>query len=240
VATNREILRIDGESVYRVPPLDVPALGQAAPDCIMQYSAVELFVARTKALNAGFSPHADDLASIATICRRLDGIQLAIAFAAARAAVLSVQGVAASCAIASRCRRPAAAPRFRGSGHRARRSIGAMNCCRKQSGGCCSGWPSSPADSPSRSLPPSVRCTPETVRILRKTVTDPVGIHGSAVTWHRSATQPSSTSEHIGHWIKMRRSLARFSALVSSVHAPSWADFITATPVQPILPSDLL
>src|SRR6202163_3450280 len=95
VATSREILRIDGESVYRVPPLDVPALGQAAPDYIMQYSAVELFVARTKALNAGFSPHAEDLASIATICRRLDGIPLAIEFAAARAAVLSVQGVAA-------------------------------------------------------------------------------------------------------------------------------------------------
>jgi predicted ATPase/DNA-binding winged helix-turn-helix (wHTH) protein len=95
MATSREILRIDGESVYRVPPLDVPALGQAAPDSIMQYSAVELFVARTKALNAGFSPHAEDLASIATICRHLDGIPLAIEFAAARAAVLSVQGVAA-------------------------------------------------------------------------------------------------------------------------------------------------
>jgi predicted ATPase/DNA-binding winged helix-turn-helix (wHTH) protein len=95
VATSREVLRIDGESVYRVPPLDVPALGQAAPDYIMQYSAVELFVARTKALNAGFSPTAEDLASIATICRHLDGIPLAIEFAAARAAVLSVQGVAA-------------------------------------------------------------------------------------------------------------------------------------------------
>ena len=95
VATSREVLRIDGESVYRVPPLDVPALGQATPDYIMQYSAVELFVARTKALNAGFSPHAEDLASIATICRRLDGIPLAIEFAAARTAVLSVQGVAA-------------------------------------------------------------------------------------------------------------------------------------------------
>jgi predicted ATPase len=95
VATSREVLRIDGESVYRVPPLEVPALGQAAPDYIMQYSAVELFVARTKALNAGFSPTAEDLASIATICRRLDGIPLAIEFAAARAAVLSVQGVAA-------------------------------------------------------------------------------------------------------------------------------------------------
>lgn len=95
VATSREVLRIDGESVYRVPPLDVPAPGQAAPDYVLQYSAVELFVARTKALNAGFSPHAEELASIATICRHLDGIPLAIEFAAARAAVLSVQGVAA-------------------------------------------------------------------------------------------------------------------------------------------------
>jgi predicted ATPase/DNA-binding winged helix-turn-helix (wHTH) protein len=95
VATSREILRIDGESVYRVPPLEVPAPGQAAPDYIMQYSAVELFVARTKALNAGFTPTAEDLASIATICRHLDGIPLAIEFAAARAAVLSVEGVAA-------------------------------------------------------------------------------------------------------------------------------------------------
>jgi predicted ATPase len=55
VATSREVLRIDGESVYPVPPLDVPAVGQSAPDYIMQYSAVELFVARTRALNAGFS-----------------------------------------------------------------------------------------------------------------------------------------------------------------------------------------
>src|SRR3984885_12790345 len=95
VATSREVLRIDGEAVYRVPPLDVPAVGQAAPDYIMQYSAIELFVARTKALNAGFIPHAEDLASIAAICRHLDGMPLAIEFAAARAAALSVQGVAA-------------------------------------------------------------------------------------------------------------------------------------------------
>jgi len=95
VATSREILRIDGETVYRVPPLEVPAVGQAAPGYIMQYSAVELFVARTKALNAGFTPTAEDLASIAAICRHLDGIPLAIEFAAARAAVLSVQGVSA-------------------------------------------------------------------------------------------------------------------------------------------------
>ena len=95
VATSREILRIDGESVYRVPPLDVPAVGQAAPDTIMQYSAVELFVARTKALNASFSPHAEDLASIATICRRLDGMPLAIELAVASAAALGIAQVGA-------------------------------------------------------------------------------------------------------------------------------------------------
>jgi predicted ATPase len=94
VATSREVLRIDGESVYRVPPLEVPALGQAAPDYIMQYSAVELFVARTKALSAGFSPNAEDLASIATICQRLDGMPLAIELAAASAAALGIAQVA--------------------------------------------------------------------------------------------------------------------------------------------------
>lgn len=95
VATSREILRINAESVYRVPPLDVPAAGQAAPDFILDHSAVQLFVTRTKALNAGFSPSADDLVSIATICRRLDGIPLAIEFAAVRAGVLGVELVAA-------------------------------------------------------------------------------------------------------------------------------------------------
>jgi predicted ATPase/DNA-binding winged helix-turn-helix (wHTH) protein len=95
VATSREVLRIEGESVYRVPPLEVPAPGQAAPDTIMQYSAVELFVTRTKALNAGFSPHAEDLASIATICRHLDGIPLAIELAAASAAALGIEQVSA-------------------------------------------------------------------------------------------------------------------------------------------------
>ncbi|MGB6543403.1 MAG: transcriptional regulator, partial [Xanthobacteraceae bacterium] len=88
-------LRIDGESVYRVPPLDVPAPGETAPDSIMQYSAVELFVARTKALNAGFSPHAEDLASIAAICRHLDGMPLAIELAAASAAALGIAQVSA-------------------------------------------------------------------------------------------------------------------------------------------------
>ena len=88
-------MRIEGESVYRVPALDVPAPGQAAPDVILDHSAVELFVTRAKALDAGFSPQPEDLASIVEICRHLDGIPLAIEFAAARAALVGIEQVAA-------------------------------------------------------------------------------------------------------------------------------------------------
>ena len=94
LVTSREVLRIDGETVYRVPALDVPALGQEAPDRVLGYSAVELFIARTNALDAGFSPRAEDLTSVAAICRRLDGIPLAIEFAAASAATLGIASVA--------------------------------------------------------------------------------------------------------------------------------------------------
>ena len=95
LATSREVMRIQGESVYRVPALDVPAPGQEAPDIVLGCSAVELFVTRAKALDAGFSAQPEDLPSIAEICRHLDGIPLAIEFAAARAAFVGTQQVAA-------------------------------------------------------------------------------------------------------------------------------------------------
>ena len=95
VATSRETLRIDGEYVYRVPPLEVPTGDEKEPDQILGHSAVELFIARAKALDSDFSPHSETLLSVAAICRHLDGIPLAIEFAAARAAILGVQPVAA-------------------------------------------------------------------------------------------------------------------------------------------------
>ena len=94
LATSREIMRIEGEAVYRVPALDVPALGQEALDIILDHSAVELFITRAKALDGGFSPQPEDLASIVEICRHLDGIPLAIEFAAARAALVGTEQVA--------------------------------------------------------------------------------------------------------------------------------------------------
>jgi len=95
LTTSREVLRIEGEYVYRVPPLDVPSIGREDSDHILSHSAVELFVARTKALNPDFSPRAANLPAIAAICRHLDGIPLAIEFAAARAATLGPEQVAA-------------------------------------------------------------------------------------------------------------------------------------------------
>jgi predicted ATPase len=95
LATSRETLRIAGEHVYRVPPLEVPAPGWDEPEHILQYSAVELFIARTNALDAGFSPRADELPSIGAICRHLDGIPLAIEFAAAQVSAFGIQQVAA-------------------------------------------------------------------------------------------------------------------------------------------------
>jgi predicted ATPase len=95
IATSRETLSIAGEQVYRVPPLEVPAAGRDDPNHILSHGAVELFIARTKALDSGFSPRTDELPSIGAICRHLDGIPLAIEFAAAHAAVLGMPHVVA-------------------------------------------------------------------------------------------------------------------------------------------------
>jgi predicted ATPase len=72
-----------------------PAKRDARGAAILKCSAVALFVARAKALDASFSPQSGDLTSIAEICRHLDGIPLAIEFAAARAASIGAQQVAA-------------------------------------------------------------------------------------------------------------------------------------------------
>jgi len=94
LATSREVLRIEGEHVYRVAPLDVPSERYEERDDVLGRSAAQLFVARTAALRSDFSPGDEDLSAIASICRRLDGIPLAIEFAAARAATLGVREIA--------------------------------------------------------------------------------------------------------------------------------------------------
>src|SRR6202035_5908778 len=90
-----EPLRLEGEWVYPVPPLAVPAEGSPDGDDPLRYGAVRLFVERARAAAPHFSPDARVAAAIAGICRRLDGIPLAIELAAARVAALGIEGVAA-------------------------------------------------------------------------------------------------------------------------------------------------
>jgi predicted ATPase/DNA-binding winged helix-turn-helix (wHTH) protein len=92
LATSREPLRIEGEHVYHVPPLDVPPVDRDSSDAL-QHSAVQLFIARIRG-NSNFSLQEGNLSAIAAICQRLDGIPLAIEFAAARATTLGVHHVA--------------------------------------------------------------------------------------------------------------------------------------------------
>jgi predicted ATPase/DNA-binding NarL/FixJ family response regulator len=88
VATSREVLGVAGETVFRVDGLRVPAQDEDAAE------AVELFTERARALTPGFAVGPADRATVAWLCRRLDGLPLALELAAARAGVLGVAEIA--------------------------------------------------------------------------------------------------------------------------------------------------
>ena len=94
LATSRETLRTIGEHVYRVPPLDVPQHDLSEPADILGNSAVQLFLDRVEASDMIGLRDGQNLRLIARICRHLDGMPLAIEFAAARAASLGLSRVA--------------------------------------------------------------------------------------------------------------------------------------------------
>jgi predicted ATPase/DNA-binding CsgD family transcriptional regulator/Tfp pilus assembly protein PilF len=89
LATSREPLSIASERVWRVPPLGVPGEGEAAPEAMMAYPAVALFVERAGEVQPGFALNAFLAHDIAGICRRLDGNPLAIELAAARVGAMT-------------------------------------------------------------------------------------------------------------------------------------------------------
>lgn len=93
LATSRERLRLPGEVVRPVPPLRVPSADDPA-DRLAEADAVRLFVQRARALVPGFEVGERDARVVASICRELDGIPLALELAAARANVLTVQQIA--------------------------------------------------------------------------------------------------------------------------------------------------
>ena len=89
LATSREPLRVRAEHRYVVAPLSVPDEGE--PAALERTAASELFIERARSHDRRFEANAANAGAIADICRRLDGLPLAIELAAARTSVLSAE-----------------------------------------------------------------------------------------------------------------------------------------------------
>jgi predicted ATPase/DNA-binding winged helix-turn-helix (wHTH) protein len=97
LATSREPLRVRGEYVHWLNPLDIPSRsGGLTVDDLITFPSVALFIERASAANAALTLREDDVHIIADMCRRLEGMALPIELAAIRAAK---HGLAATCAL---------------------------------------------------------------------------------------------------------------------------------------------
>jgi predicted ATPase len=94
VATSREVLSLPGEVAWAAPGLSLPPPDAATSEDLERSDAARLFCVRARAAHPGFEVTADNAPAVAAICRRLDGIPLALELAAARVRVLGVAGVA--------------------------------------------------------------------------------------------------------------------------------------------------
>ena len=88
LATSREGLGVDGEQIVAVPSLTAPP-EEASLDAIGSTDAVRLFVDRAAAVHSDFELGEENAAAVAKVCRRLDGVPLALELAAARVAAMT-------------------------------------------------------------------------------------------------------------------------------------------------------
>lgn len=95
LVTSRQALAISGETTWPVLPLRVPDTNRAQPiDGLLAYEAVQLFVERARSVLPSFTLTPENAAPVVQVCRRLDGMPLAIELAAARVRALSVEQIA--------------------------------------------------------------------------------------------------------------------------------------------------
>jgi predicted ATPase len=98
LVTSRTMLRLSGEHEFPVAPLPTPpagADGEPPPAGLQRYASVQLFVERAHAAAPGFELTGENAGAVAEICRRLDGLPLAIELAAARSRLLPPQALLA-------------------------------------------------------------------------------------------------------------------------------------------------
>jgi non-specific serine/threonine protein kinase len=94
LATSRELLRVSGESAWRVSPLRVPDITHPLPtDELARVPSVQLFLERAQAARPDFQLDDANAGAVAKVCARLDGLPLALELAAARTRVLSAEQV---------------------------------------------------------------------------------------------------------------------------------------------------
>jgi predicted ATPase/DNA-binding CsgD family transcriptional regulator len=94
LATSRQLLNVNGEQVFEVPPLSAPDPDWlSAAGSLIEYEAVRLFAERAAAVVPGFAITADNGPVVARLCQGLDGIPLAIELAAVRMRVLSAEQI---------------------------------------------------------------------------------------------------------------------------------------------------
>ncbi|MFZ4615027.1 MAG: ATP-binding protein [Rectinemataceae bacterium] len=94
IASSRQNLGLSGESIYQVPALSLPG-PKSSMEIIRESEAVRLFLERAKAVRPDFEITEANATAIVQICRRLDGLALAIELAASRVRMLKVEQIAA-------------------------------------------------------------------------------------------------------------------------------------------------
>ena len=96
LTTSRESLKVEGEHCYRVLPLDCPPDGsEQTANAVLRYPATQLFVQRVAARAGSFVLTDEEAPFVAEICRKLDGLPLAIELAAGQAAALGIKNTVA-------------------------------------------------------------------------------------------------------------------------------------------------
>src|SRR5256884_5934754 len=96
LTTSRELLKVEGEHCYRVLPLEFPSDGsEQTANAVLRYPAVQLFVRRVAARAGSFVLTDEEAPFVAEMCRKLDGLPLAIELAAGQVAPLGVKNTVA-------------------------------------------------------------------------------------------------------------------------------------------------